>query len=420
VLACAEPDATIASVCGELGVTRGTVSKWRSRFLVDRLEGLSDEPRPGRPRTISDDAVEAVIVKTLEESPGQDAHWSTRSMAAATGMSQSAVSRIWRAFGLKPHVVDTWKLSTDPQFVETHVKEGVAMLLVDEARADAFTSSRRRLAGLGREATLQAVGELARQVRLSDLEMIGRAELGHIGGDFSVIDILATLYGAVLNIDPARPDDPERDRFILSKGHSAGALYATLAHCGFFPLAELQSFAQPLSALNGHPNRTKVPGVETNTGPLGHGFPVAVGCALAARLQRSSRRTFVVLGDGELQEGSNWEAAMTGSHYRLASLTAVVDRNRLQQGARTEDTKQLEPLADKWTSFGWEVRAIDGHDYAQVLSSMSPSSTGRPVCVLANTIKGKGVSFMEDRVEWHHKVPSTDQIAAARKELSDE
>jgi transketolase len=255
-------------------------------------------------------------------------------------------------------------------------------------------------------------------VRLSDLEMIGRAGLGHIGGDFSVIDILATLYGAVLNVDPARPDDPERDRFILSKGHSAGALYATLAHCGFFPLSELETFAQPMSALNGHPNRTKVPGVETNTGPLGHGFPVAVGCALAARLQRSSRRTFVVLGDGELQEGSNWEAAMTAGHYGLAFLTAIVDRNRLQQGAGTEETKQLEPLADKWTSFGWEVRVIDGHDYGQLLSSLDPSSTGRPVCVIANTIKGKGVSFMEDRVEWHHKVPSTDQIAAARKELS--
>jgi transketolase len=226
------------------------------------------------------------------------------------------------------------------------------------------------------------------------------------------------LYGAVLQIDPAHPDDPERDRLILSKGHSAGALYSTLAHCGFFSRAELETFAQPLSALNGHPNRTKVPGVETNTGPLGHGFPVAVGCALAAKLQGSSRRTFVVLGDGELQEGSNWEAAMTASHYCLASLTAIVDRNRLQQGARTEDTKQLEPLADKWTSFGWEVRVVAGHDYAELLAGMAPSSSGRPVCVLANTVKGKGVSFMEDRVEWHHKVPSTEQIVAAREELS--
>jgi transketolase len=292
------------------------------------------------------------------------------------------------------------------------------MLSADENRAEEFRRSRGGLSAGGRESTLQAVEDLARRVRLSDLEMIGRAGLGHIGGDFSVIDILATLYGAVLNVDPARPGDPERDRLILSKGHSAGALYSTLAHCGFFPLAELESFAQPLSALNGHPNRTKVPGVETNTGPLGHGFPVAVGCALAAKLQGSGRRTFVVLGDGELQEGSNWEAAMTASHYGLAFLTAIVDRNRLQQGARTEDTKQLEPLADKWTSFGWEVRQIDGHDYGQILFSLDPSSTGRPVCVIANTIKGKGVSFMEDRVEWHHKVPTAEQIVAAREELS--
>ena len=292
------------------------------------------------------------------------------------------------------------------------------MLLTDQPQAQKYAAARQKLADLGREATLQAVTDLARQVRLSDLDMIGRARLGHIGGDFSVIDILATLYGAVLNVSPARPDDPERDRLILSKGHAAGALYATLAHCGFFPVSELESFARPLSALNGHPNRNKVPGVETNTGPLGHGFPVAVGCALAAKLQRSTRRTVVVLGDGELQEGSNWEAAMTASHYALAALTAIVDRNRLQQGARTEETKQLEPLADKWASFGWEVRVIDGHHHAQILSSLAPSSSGRPVCVIANTTKGKGVSFMEDRVEWHHKVPSPDQILAAREELT--
>jgi transketolase len=263
-----------------------------------------------------------------------------------------------------------------------------------------------------------AIAELARQVRLSDVRMINRARLGHIGGDFSVADILATLYGGVLNVDPKNPTDPERDRFVLSKGHCAGALYSTLAHRGFIPLSALDTFAQPLSALNGHPNRTKVPGVETNTGPLGHGFPVAVGHAIGAKLQGSPRRTFVVLGDGELQEGSNWEAAMTASHYGLANLTAIVDRNRLQQGARTEDTKQLEPLADKWVSFGFEVRDIDGHDYRQLLEAFQPSTTGRPVAVIANTSKGKGVSFMEDRVEWHHQVPTADQVELAIEELS--
>jgi transketolase len=158
--------------------------------------------------------------------------------------------------------------------------------------------------------------------------------------------------------------------------------------------------------------------VETNTGPLGHGFPVAVGVALAAKLRGSASRTFVVLGDGELQEGSNWEAAMTGSHYGLAGLTAVVDRNGLQQGAPTEQTKQLEPLAEKWVSFGWEVRETGGHDHTALLYAFRPSTTGRPVCVIAHTTKGKGVSFMEDRVEWHHKVPSAEQAGAALAELS--
>src|SRR3954452_16240956 len=260
--------------------------------------------------------------------------------------------------------------------------------------------------------------EMARDVRRSIVTMIDRAQLGHIGGDLSVTDILVALFGAVLDVDPEQPDRPGRDRFILSKGHCAGALYATLARCGFFPPEELDSFMAPLSALNGHPNRTKVPGVETNTGPLGHGFPVAVGCALAARLSQSPSRTFVVLGDGEMQEGSNWGAGMTAAHYRLADLTAIVDRNRLQQGARTEETKRLEPLADKWRSFGFEVRDIDGHDHAALLDAFGPSTTGDPVAVIANTVKGKGVSFREDRVEWHHKVPDADQVKAAMQELT--
>lgn len=294
----------------------------------------------------------------------------------------------------------------------------MSTLTVDPAAADAYLASRGARADTDRAGTVAALRELARTVRRTDLQMIADAQLGHIGGDFSVADILATLYGAVLAIDPREPQAPERDRFVLSKGHSAGALYATLAHCGFFPVSELATFAGPLSALNGHPNRTKVPGVETNTGPLGHGFPVAVGHALAAKLQGSARRTFVVLGDGELQEGSNWEAAMTAAHYGLSSLTAVVDRNRLQQGARTEETKQLEPLADKWISFGFELREVDGHDHGQLLDAFAPSTTGKPVAVIAHTIKGKGVSFIEDRVEWHHKVPTAEQVEAALKELS--
>ena len=292
------------------------------------------------------------------------------------------------------------------------------MLSADDSQAESFLALRERLAESSLADKVSTLREIARQVRRADLRMIQRAGLGHIGSDFSVTDILVTLYGAVLAVDPANPLDPDRDRFILSKGHSAGALYAVLAQCGFFPRAALETFAAPLSPLNGHPNRTKVPGVETNTGPLGHGFPVAVGTAIAAKLRGSAGRSYVVLGDGELQEGSNWEAAMTAAHYDLSNLTAVVDRNLLQQGARTEETKHLEPLADKWASFGWEVRECDGHDHAQLLTALGPPTGVRPVCVIAHTVKGKGVSFMEDRVEWHHKVPTDEQVVNALEELS--
>jgi transketolase len=174
----------------------------------------------------------------------------------------------------------------------------------------------------------------------------------------------------------------------------------------------------PLSALNGHPNRRKVAGVEANTGPLGHGLPIGVGCAVASRLAGASWRTFVVLGDGELQEGSNWEAAMAAGHRGLSNLTAIIDRNRLQQGARTEDTNRLEPLADKWRAFGWQVIEVDGHDHGQLYDMLAATGKDKPRCLIAHTIKGKGVSFIEDRVEWHHKVPSLEQVELALKELA--
>ncbi|MEY4136871.1 MAG: hypothetical protein RL205_999 [Actinomycetota bacterium] len=265
-------------------------------------------------------------------------------------------------------------------------------------------------------ASTAEVAEFAAEIRRTTLVTINRAGLGHIGGDFSVTDILATLYGRVLRVDPGNPAWPDRDRFILSKGHAAVSLYSTLALSGFFPREWLDTFTGPLSALNGHPNRTKVPGVETNTGPLGHGFPVALGCALAAQLQGSERRAYVVLGDGELQEGSNWEAFMYGGHRRLTNLTAIVDRNRLQQGDRTENTNSLDPLDAKVEAFGWEARVIDGHDLDALQHALTSPST-RPVAVIAETTKGKGVSFIEDRAEWHHKVPSADQVALALVEL---
>lgn len=269
--------------------------------------------------------------------------------------------------------------------------------------------------------TVARLRALARSVRRRDLQLVHRAKLGHVGGELSAIDILVTLYFAVLHLDPSRPDLPDRDRFILSKGHAAVALYTTLALRGFLPLELLDTFALPLSKLNGHPDRTKVPGVETNTGPLGHGLPVAVGAALAAKLQDRSWRVFVLTGDGELQEGSTWEAAMAAAHYRLDNLTLIVDRNRLQQGDATELTMRLEPLADKWRAFGWAVAEVDGHDIAQLLATFSavPLAAGQPTCIIAHTHKGQGVSFMRDQAAWHHRVPDASELAAALAELEE-
>lgn len=260
--------------------------------------------------------------------------------------------------------------------------------------------------------------ETAREVRVSIINMISAAKMGHVGGDLSVTDILTTLFFGVLKLDPQNPLWPERDRFILSKGHCAAALYSILALRGFFSIDLLPQFMAPLSVLNGHPNRRKVPGVESNTGPLGHGLPVGVGCAIASKLSGANWRTFVVLGDGEMQEGSNWEAAMSAGHRGLDNLTAIVDRNRLQQGARTEETNRLEPLADKWRAFGWDVTELDGHDVSALFDFLSARGTNRPRCLIAKTIKGKGVSFIEDRVEWHHKVPSPEQVKEALAELA--
>lgn len=268
---------------------------------------------------------------------------------------------------------------------------------------------------------VEKLRKMASAVRRRDLQTVFGAKLGHVGGEMSATDILVTLYFAVLRVDPARPNDPDRDRFILSKGHSAVALYTTLAHRGFIPMEQLDTFAQPLSKLNGHPDRNKVPGVETNTGPLGHGLPVAVGAALAAKLQDASWRVFALTGDGELQEGSNWEAAMSAAHYKLDNLTVIVDRNRLQQGDWTEQTMGLEPLADKWRAFGWAVLEVDGHSIFQLLQTFSrlPFEPGKPSCIIAHTHKGQGVSIMRDKAAWHHKVPNAEELAIALRELEE-
>ncbi len=262
------------------------------------------------------------------------------------------------------------------------------------------------------------LAETARQIRLQDLALVHHAGAGHIGGDLSAADILTTLYGAVLDIAPDRVDDPERDRFVLSKGHVAGMYYTTLAAFGFLPVAELATFLAPESKLNGHPNHLYVPGVEANTGPLGHGLPIAVGLAVSGVLLGSRRHTYVLVGDGELQEGSNWEAMMTASQYRLDRLTVIVDRNGLQQGASVADTNDLDPLVDKMVAFGLAVSEVDGHDHRALLDALTAEPVpGRPRGIIAHTHKGHPLSFMSDNVAWHHRVPDDDQYARAVAEL---
>lgn len=263
--------------------------------------------------------------------------------------------------------------------------------------------------------------QIANWIRRRDLQSVYEAGAGHIGGEMSVIDILTALYFQILSVDPEKPQDPNRDRLVLSKGHTANALYVVLAKKGFIPQEEISSFLKPLSRLNGHPNRTKLPGVETNTGPLGHGLPVAVGMAKAAKLDNATWRTFVITGDGEMQEGSNWEAIMAAAQFGLDNLTLIIDHNRLQQGARLSETNNLAPFAPKLEAFGWAVEEIDGHDMDAICAALSPEATvtGKPKCVVAHTNKGQGISFMSDNVAWHHKVPNAEQYKQAMKDLEE-
>lgn len=260
---------------------------------------------------------------------------------------------------------------------------------------------------------------IANRVRRRDLQAVFEAGAGHIGGELSVIDLLTALYFKVMSVNPEDPADPQRDRLVLSKGHTALALYIVLAEKGFIPKEEIATFLKPRSRLNGHPNRLKVPGVETNTGPLGHGLPIGVGMAKAAKLSGSSWRTFVIAGDGEMQEGSNWEAIMAAAQFGLDNLTLIIDHNRLQQGARLSETNELAPFAPKLAAFGWAVEDIDGHDMDQICRALAAEagSAGRPKCVVAHTNKGHGVSFMVDDVAWHHKVPDEAQYRLAMAEL---
>ncbi|ALS28574.1 transketolase [Paenibacillus sp. 32O-W] len=259
----------------------------------------------------------------------------------------------------------------------------------------------------------------AAQIRMDLLKMIHRAKAGHTGGSLSNTDILTALYYRVMKIDPANPKWEDRDRFIASKGHSVESLWCILADLGFFPKEELKTFSQFGTRLIGHPNN-KVPGIEMNTGALGHGLSISVGMALAAKREGKSYRVFCLMGDGEQAEGSVWEAAMAGAHYKLDNLVGIIDRNRLQISGSTEEVMGLEPLEEKWTAFGWNVVSIDGNDMEALVRTFEavPYVPGKPTLVMANTVKGKGVSFAENVPHWHHHVPNDEQLELALAELS--
>lgn len=255
------------------------------------------------------------------------------------------------------------------------------------------------------------------QYRRHLLEIIKHAGAGHTGGGLSCIDILNVLYNRILNVTPGNFSDPHRDRYVQSKGHCVEALYVVLADRGFFPASELQTLCQYRSHFVGHPTR-KVPGVEQNTGALGHGLSICVGLALAARLDQSPSRIMTLLGDGELAEGSNWEAAMAAAHYGLGNLTAIVDCNTLQITGRTRDVCSNEPLDAKFGAFGWDVQSVDGHDLTALADVLNrPAQPNKPRIVIAHTIKGRGVSFMEDVGKWHHGVPNDAEYAQAIAEI---
>jgi len=243
---------------------------------------------------------------------------------------------------------------------------------------------------------------------------------GHIAGSLSIIEILIVLYHKILKVDPQRPRDPSRDRFILSKGHAGVALYAILADKGFFPKNELDRFGKKGAILGGHPDMHKVPGIEASTGSLGHGFPFAVGIALAGKLDKKDYRVFVLLGDGECQEGSIWEAAMFAPQQKLDNLIAIVDYNKIQAMDRLDNIVALDPLADKWKAFGWEVKEVDGHDFPALeeIFKKVPFVEGKPSLIIAHTIKGKGISFMQDTPIWHYRLPNAEEMKIACKELN--
>ena len=270
--------------------------------------------------------------------------------------------------------------------------------------------------------TLPDAGALQRraaELRGKVVEMSHAAQAAHLASSLSCADILAAAYWHVLRLDPSRPKDPHRDRFILSKGHAAAALYAVLAMRGFFPISELDTYCKDGGRLAEHPPANLLPGVEAATGSLGHGLPLGCGMALSGRIKGETFRVFALLSDGENNEGSVWEAAMFASAQKLENVCVIVDYNKWQATARSDETLMLAPLRDKWAAFGWDACEIDGHDIAALAEAMQrvPNGSGKPVALIAHTVKGKGVSFMEDDNNWHYRAPTADELARAHREL---
>nr|WP_298877340.1 transketolase [uncultured Mogibacterium sp.] len=263
------------------------------------------------------------------------------------------------------------------------------------------------------------LAEKARKIRINALKAIHAAKSGHPGGSLSSADILATLYFEVLNIDPKDPKKADRDKFVMSKGHAVPALYAALGERGFYEVSEMMSLRQVGSKFQGHPNMHKVPGIEMSTGSLGQGFSAAVGMAIAGKIDSNPGRVYVLAGDGEIQEGIVWEAAMQAAHRKLDNLVAIVDLNGLQIDGKVSDVKCVSPVDEKFKSFGWNVIVVDGHNYEELIAAFEDAKKceGIPTVIVAHTHKGKGVSFMEDNAGWHGKAPSDEELATAIEEL---
>jgi transketolase len=267
---------------------------------------------------------------------------------------------------------------------------------------------------------IQELQGIANDLRCLVIRMIHQAGSGHPGGALSAADIVATLYFSVFRFDPTRPDWPDRDRFVLSKGHACPVVYAALARRGFFPVEELWTLRKLGSRLQGHPDMRKTPGIDATTGSLGQGISVACGLALAAKIDAGGYRVYTMVGCGESQEGQVWEAAMSAAHYKLDNLTAIVDYNRLQLDGTLAEIMEIEPLAEKWGAFGWRVLEIDGHSFAEILDALSTAqkTKDRPTVIIAHTVKGKGVSFMENQVKWHAGGISDEQLEQGLADLS--